>query len=357
MKKTFKEIVKKIMVTAFVICLAFPVVLVSAKSNNSTKQNEIDIFPQRDTELDHYKYVTGVPEIIFSTTAKENGLQNTCYCLEGKVVGVYKSGAKAMKAIGKKDAAKQVSDTPDMKTIILETQFGQVMITDMYSYLVTTYKMFLDDASIKELKKEYTYFSTYKDYPKKGSYVKILAVYSGYSDVADMPAFMYGINKMIIGSDAENKNDSVKQETKSYTYDKIKIEIPVSLGNAYVDGDTHFFYPQNNSMLFITKFNLDGFTLNQMVADELESSLASSAEDYKLTASKSYQYKDKAIKNYYVYAFTSKINGEKCKCRLTVFEYNGVAYLICMRNSKNNKNNEELFELYTNIIKSVKPKK
>lgn len=351
MKK--KNIIIYLIVLTITICNACPRLMISAKKETETK-----IFPERDMKLEHYKYVTDVPEIIFTTTAEENGLGNTCYCLEGTVVGVYKSGAKAMKAIGKKEAAKKVEDTPAMKTIVLDTKYGRVMIYDIYSYLVSNMKVLLDDASIKELKKEYKYFTKYKDYPEKGSKVKILAVYSGYSSVADMPSFYYGINKYIINTKSDNASSSNKSvKTSQYTYGNIKMEVPEEWGKAYTKEDFSYFYPQTNSMVMITKYDFGIYNLDNYTANEIETAMAYTFDNYKLSASKSYYYKDKAIKNYYVYSFTMNVNNEKCKCRLTIFEYNGEVYLIYMVNNKKIDNMDNLFDVYSDLIKSIKPKK
>ena len=351
MRKT--KIIISLLVLIIIICNGCPQLIISAKAETETKT-----YPERDMNLEHYKYVTDVPEIIFTTTAEENGLGNTCYCLEGTVVGVYKSGAKAMKAIGKKNAAKKVADTPAMKTIILDTKYGRVMIYDIYSYLVSNMKEILDETSIQELKKEYKYFSKYKDYPEKGSKVKVLAVYSGYSSVADMPSFYYGINKYIVNTKngiSSSNNKNVK--TTTYTCGNVKMEIPEEWGKVYTKDEYNYFYPATNSMVMITKFDSGGYSLNKDMADEIESAMSYSFADYKLSATKSFQYKDKVIKNYYVYSFSTKLNGIACKCRLTMFEYKSEVYLIYMLNDKKTNDIEHLFDLYTDIIKSIKPKK
>ncbi len=163
-----------------------------------TPSTSLKIYPERDTNLSRYKSLKEAPEIVYSTYASENGLGNNCYYIQGTVVGVYASTYDAFVGLGKDAAAKHVADMPDYKTIIIDTEYGRAMITDIFSYNVSTYQIMFDSKSIKKMEDKYTYFSRYQDYPQKGDKVKVLVIYNGYSTVAQLPSFYYGINDYII---------------------------------------------------------------------------------------------------------------------------------------------------------------
>ncbi len=354
MKKYVKII--NVIVMYMIIVLCIPELMISAKNSNDKSEKQYKVYPERDTNLEKYKYLTNAPEIIYNTTGEKNGLGGNCYYIEGKVVGVYKSGYKAMKAIGNTNAAKKMKDSPATKTIIIETQYGKVLINDIYSYLISNYKKILDDKTISEMKKEYVYFSKYKDFPKAGEKVKIIGVYQGYSEVAQMPSFIYGINDLVIPD--EKKEVAAEKKNIKYTYGNISMEIPETWGKPVINDDYEYFYPGLGMMML---YRVDGITetLNQTLADSVVQALEGSNNDFELTSSTKKEYPKKAISQYFLYVYNNSYKTEsgklKCKNKLAIFKYKNTIYLFSYIAPKDS-DNKEYFDAYNQILKTIKPK-
>lgn len=347
----------------FVIALTF-IMLMLIPFEGSSASSKRKTYPEADMKCDNYKYVTDFPEIIMTTKGEENGLIGNCYTITGTVKGVYSSMNKAIKALGKKDAIKNNDTDVKTKCIIVKTTKGDVLVHDYYSAVYKQLKDLFGVDLVNEYYKEKGYsFKKYKQYPTKGEKVTILATYVGYSGVAEIPCFNYGISPEVVsitkGSEGNDK-DSVKQEEKkSYKYNRISFDYPKSWDYINVNesnNDVLYFYPYAGGygmMMLYSTYDSYGY-MYQFEADELVESLGNTFPDFKITASKKNEYKSKKIDKYYIYSFKCSVNKEKYKGRITLFTYNYRDYAFIYLCPTDSSKMDDLFEDYTNIIKSVK---
>lgn len=112
------------------------------------------------------------PDIIYTTPASENGLGDNIYSFIGTV-----------KEFGSID-----SSGTELQYFILDTDKGPVLIYDCYGLAIALYSDQLE--SYKEPNSDYTF-------PNQSDHVKVYGVYSGYSNVFDMPSCIYGIPKFL----------------------------------------------------------------------------------------------------------------------------------------------------------------
>lgn len=346
----------------FVITLTI-VMLMLIPFDGSYAASKRKTYPEVDMKCDNYKYVTDFPEIIMTTKGEENGLIGNCYTITGTVKGVYSSVNKAIKALGKKDAIKNSDTDVKTKCIVVKTAKGYVLVHDYYSYAYEQLKDLFGEDLVNEYYKEKGYsFKKYKKYPKKGEKVTILATYTGYSSVADIPCFNYGISPEVVSitKGSDGNDDSAKQdEKKLYKYNRISFDYPKSWDYINVNennDDIVYFYPYaggNGMMMLCNTYDSYGY-LFQFEADEFIEGLGNTFADFKITASKKNEYKGKKIDTYYIYSFKCSIDSQKCKGRITLFTYNYRDYAFIYLCPTDNTKMDALLDDYTNIIKSIK---
>lgn len=119
-----------------------------------------------------------LPDHIYTTTGSENGLGGTVYLFEGTV----------------KEHSSTNSDGFLFEQIVVETDKGSVMIANYYKALY--------NYSIKNLGEAYTnaempYSVDNYCFPDDGETAKFVAIYLGYSGVAEMPMFYLGANPVL----------------------------------------------------------------------------------------------------------------------------------------------------------------
>ncbi len=350
-------------IIALVIAMLIPCENGFAESSKTSKRKT---YPEVDMKSENYKYVTDFPEIIMSTTGAENGLVGNCYTITGTVKGVYSSSNKAIKALGRKDAIKNSDTDIKMKCIIVKTSKGYVLVHDNYSALYNQLNDLFGETVVNEYYKEMGYsFKKYKQYPKKGEKVTILATYIGYSSVADTPAFNYGISPEVVsitkGKEDSDSGSSKKEEKLTYSYNNISFEYPKSWDYITVNetnSNIVYVYPYGGGygmMMLSSAYNSYG-NLYQFEADELVEGFGSTFADYKILASKKNEYKGKKIDTYYIYSFKCTINKQKYKGRITLFTYKNRDYIFIYVCPSDSSKIDALFDDYTEVIKSIKTK-
>ena len=112
------------------------------------------------------------PDIVYSTTASENGLAGSFYSVIGTV----------------REHSSIESAGTDLNFFIMDTEHGPVLFADLYSLNISLNQE--SDESLVEKGSDYTF-------PPVGSYVKVYGVYRGFSTKLKMPMFIYGIPKWI----------------------------------------------------------------------------------------------------------------------------------------------------------------
>ncbi len=358
---------KKSCVFCFVLALIIGMLIPWENGYASTsKISKRKIYPEVDTKYDNYKYVTDFPEIIMSTDGTDNGLTGKCYKITGTVKGVYSSMNKAIKALGKKEAIKDSASDIKEKCIIVKTAKGNVLVQDSYSAFYNEIKEILGEEFVNDYYNEKGYgFKKYKQYPIKGEKVTILATYLGYSSVAGIPVFNYGISPEVVlmtkGNDKNSDDTSKKVETLSYKYNSISFEYPKSWDYIKVNetnNDLVYFYPNagdDGVMMLYNSYNSYG-RMYQFEADELVESMGETFDDFKVIASKKNEYKGKKIDTYYIYSFKCSVNKQKCKGRITFFTYKYQDYMFLYVCPVDSSKMDSLFDDYKKIVKSVKAK-
>lgn len=351
------SVIYMVMIMAMVIiCDSYAV---SAKTKRKT-------YPEVDTKLDNYKYVTEFPEIIMTTSAEENGLAGNCYKITGTIKGIYSSDNKALKALGRKEALKEKDSEMKTKCMVVKTSIGDVIVVDYYNYFYDILSLLYgsNKDELKQYLKDNGYNTKkYKEYPKKSEKVTVLATYTGYSSVFDMPIFYYGINQGIVSSvkGSFSDNDIVKNNTEqkiSYNYKGITFEYPESWNYKTEKDNLVTLYPDGgvSGSLVLSGIDYDYNFLLQYEADQLVNVFGKDITDFKVNASKVNEYKGKKIDTYYIYSFKCKMNSKKCKGRMTLFVYNYKVYVFVYVCPTDNVDVDKLFDEYTEIIKSIKAK-
>lgn len=359
--KSYKTFILRIAIVLFFVALMVP----CTESNKVKAAKKVKEYPVRDKELPTYDYVTAVPDIIYSTYASENGLGGNHYYVNGTVKGVYKGLTKICKALKVKEKNLEKDAVSENITYILvKTKKGYVVIGDLYSNVVEQgyekiYSGQFSDKEIEEgieqLKEKFIYYEPYDEYPSKGEKVKIYVTYAGFSDVTKTPMFYYGINQLLTNSSDKEEIDPDKIETSTYKIDNVKMEIPKEwVWPSDTDGIKNFY--SEDGFLMVSSMYLEKFSLDQWVVDMYVDSFLESQPGLKLTGTKRNEYKNKDIKEYYICSFKGKVSGNKVKVKLTFFEYKGDMYSVgyC---SKLTDDSDVYFQIYTNIIKSIKPVK
>lgn len=126
--------------------------------------------------------ILSAPEECFTMYGKENKLEGTpCY-----VVGMVTEHMD----IPSEDAV--------MPAFVLQTENGYVLLIDLYTYTVTS----TSDAEVSGFVEPDSDYSL----PEIGTFVKVVCLYSGYSDNYNMPTFYYGMPNALV---AKFKQDAV----------------------------------------------------------------------------------------------------------------------------------------------------
>lgn len=131
-----------------------------------TFQNEPDVYPEIADEYFEDQDITAPPDVVYNTTAEENGLDGTIYKVTGTVTAIKTRGERL---------------------IYLDTDQGPVVVINAVDGLLAQIH-----GRVYQEKCE-AYFTQ----PKVGNYVCIYSEYLGYSDVLDCPCFIYGGSEYI----------------------------------------------------------------------------------------------------------------------------------------------------------------
>lgn len=173
-------------VLIFISCLSF-----IGSAEGSIQPNGLpDIFPRTATVGDS----KAAPAKCFNSYGSENGLEGLKCYLVGKVVQYEEQPMEEGKIL---------------HCFIIQTEYGYAFNMDMYSY-VMEYK-----ATTPELKAEVEEPGADYSFPEIGSFVKVVCMYSGYSDVYKMPVFYYGAPVAFLSHDSNEVSNNQSQQ--SYT--------------------------------------------------------------------------------------------------------------------------------------------
>lgn len=112
--------------------------------------------------------VKPAPKECFTEYASDNELEGLVCYLIGKVVEI-------------KDIE---SGQAPIHAFVLQTEYGYVNVHDTYTYMMELYPE-SETVSVAEPGSDYSF-------PSEGDFVKIIGIYSGYSETEKMPSFHYG---------------------------------------------------------------------------------------------------------------------------------------------------------------------
>lgn len=363
--KRLQRLTVNVIKTFMLVILTFSFVQLS-KINSIEAAQKTKEYPVRDKELPTYETVTEIPDIVYSTPASENGLNGNCYCITGKIKGVYTGLSKLCKAMKiKYDSSDADPMMEKIKYILVKTDKGYVVIYDLYSYIAKNMLEAVESdeitngymkALLDSYVEKYVYFKPYKEYPQKGEKVRICATYKGFSSVTQTPTFYYGINQYSVEACKGEKTVNLNPETKTFKLDNIKMEIPKDWV-WYTVGDEYKYFYSDDGFVMVSSVYLSGYPLNDYIVDSvIYDFLSFQNMSLKHTSTKKTEYKNKPISEYYTLQFKGTSDGEKCKIRTTLFEYKGDLYTVSYF-SNLTEHSDDYFDIYKKIIKSIKPLK
>lgn len=148
-------------ITLFCLCVG------SAAAEGIIPEGIPEVFPV-STDQSTIANAKPAPKECFTEYASDNGLEGlVCYMI-GKVIEI-------------KDIE---TDQAPIHSFVLQTEYGYVNVHDTYSYMMELYSE-SETASVAEPESDYSF-------PTEGDFVKIIGIYSGYSEKEKMPSFHYG---------------------------------------------------------------------------------------------------------------------------------------------------------------------
>lgn len=154
---------------------------VSSVDNTTGVSNLILTYPFNPNS-EYADYAVSLPNVIFNTTAAENGLRGTIYAFEGTVTELTSNT--------------EVSGefTYHFENAFVETNGGVVKIVNMFKAQFNT----AVDVVGEEYARMY-YTDDVDDYvlPQIGEYARFIVVYDGYSGVHNMPLFVLGASPAV----------------------------------------------------------------------------------------------------------------------------------------------------------------
>ena len=145
-----------------------------------------------NTGEDVYSTYSDIPEIVFTTTGAENGLSGTIYSFSGKMIGPHEILGDSY--------------------FVVETKCGKVLMMNVYNDLKDS----------MPLEKEC--YAT----PEIGEVARFSCIYDGFSGTAEMPAFFYGNDSLLLSSYYDTTEET---ETETPTTPPPKPESMVFEGN------------------------------------------------------------------------------------------------------------------------------
>lgn len=122
------------------------------------------------------------PKECFTEYASDNGLEGLVCYLIGKVIEL-------------KDIE---SGQAPIHAFVLQTEYGYVNVHDTYTYMMELYPE-SETASVAEPGSDYSF-------PGVGDFVKIIGIYSGYSETEKMPSFHYGTPAVLMSAYSPEKS-------------------------------------------------------------------------------------------------------------------------------------------------------
>ncbi len=120
--------------------------------------------------------IKAAPQACFTSFASENGEEGLVCYLVGKVC-----------------ETKDVDAGPGViHMFTLQTEFGYASILDTYTFMMETYPE-SETMSFAEPESDYSF-------PEDGDFVKVVGIYSGYSETEKMPTFHYGTPSVMMAT-------------------------------------------------------------------------------------------------------------------------------------------------------------
>ena len=126
--------------------------------------NFSQVYPLNTSESVYSTY-DNIPEILFSTTGSENGLGGTIYSFKGRMLGSYEEYGDLC--------------------FVVETKYGKVLITNVYYEIKDEIPALQEECCI---------------IPEIDEYARFCCIYEGFSEVAQMPAFIYGNDAFLLSA-------------------------------------------------------------------------------------------------------------------------------------------------------------
>lgn len=187
--------------------ILFVIVLIFSLSAcaKSPSQVEPDLYPPIAETYYAGQNIDFPPDNIYTTTAEENGLEGEIYKINGSVEDI------------------QYDEESDFSWIFLDTDKGKVAIGNPVNYLIVG---FIDEEKCR------SYFSE----PDIGDYVCFFAEYTGYSNLFDCAAFIYGgsdymYDAMTLSMSEDDNTDDIQEDSILDSDNSNDSEVDQSIGS------------------------------------------------------------------------------------------------------------------------------
>lgn len=168
----------------------------SATENQSVPSQDYPTIQTYPLNVDsaYWDYAASIPDIIYTTTASENGLAGSIYFFNGSV----------------EDTMLMGDEDNTFSVVFVKTDSGNVMVTNIYK---TIYEKTIKSVGESDAKSFLT--DNIDDYifPETGDTARFIAIYDGYSETYDMPFFYLGASSCLLG--LLEYDDPVSAETET----------------------------------------------------------------------------------------------------------------------------------------------
>jgi len=134
------------------------------------------VFP-RSLEHNDVLNIEEIPEVIYTTTASENGLADNVYFIDGEVV---------------RYETREMSDKTVMNLFVIKNELGEVIVLDSVGYTLDYGKKHYYSKAVIKAYQEATANEDFS-FPEIGQQARIYCIYGGFSGLYELPIVYYGI--------------------------------------------------------------------------------------------------------------------------------------------------------------------
>lgn len=166
----------------------------SATENQSVPYDPtIQTYPL-NVDSAYLDYAASIPDIIYTTTASENGLAGSIYFFDGSV----------------EDTMLMGDEDNTFSVVFVKTDSGKVMVTNIYKTIYDNTVKTVGESDAKIVLTD-----NIDDYifPEIGDTARFIAIYDGYSETYDMPFFYLGASSCLL--ELLGYDDPVSAETET----------------------------------------------------------------------------------------------------------------------------------------------